>query len=114
MHAHKGLNMYILTIQPLITLIDKRAGVLTKGDGDRARFPMEALSKSNEGSTTTQSGGSGLILILNFFLWSSSPSDSSEEKKWPFVVVGETAVSRKPRKAFHIQTVQDFHLYIQL
>lgn len=82
----------------------ERAGVLTKGDGDRAMLPMEALSRSTEGSTTTQSAGSGLILILNFFLWSSSSSDSSEEKKWDFLVVGETAMSRKPRKAFRIHS----------
>lgn len=85
---------------------NKRAGVLTKGDGDRAMFPMEALSTSNEGSSTTQSDGSGLILILNFFLWSSSSSDSSEEKKWGFLVVGGTAVSRKPRKVFQTQSRQ--------
>lgn len=62
--------------------------LLTIGDGDRAMFPMEALSSSTEGTDATRSAGSGLILILNFFLWSSSPSDSSEEKKWGFLMVG--------------------------
>lgn len=69
--------------------------VLTIGDGDRAMLPMEALSSSTEGTEATRSDGSGLILILNFFLWSSSPSDSSEEKKWGFLMVGGSAASRK-------------------
>lgn len=61
-----------------------KPGLRLRGDGDRAMLPMEALSSSNEGTATTRSAGSGLILILNFFLWSSSSSDSSEEKKWGF------------------------------
>lgn len=75
----------------------ERAGLLTRGDGDRAMLPMEALSSSTEGTDDTQSAGSGLIFILNFFLWSSSPSDSSEEKKWDFLVVGCRAASRKAK-----------------
>lgn len=71
--------------------------LLTIGDGDRAMLPMEALSSSTEGTGTTRSAGSGLILILNFFLWSSSSSDSSEEKKWGFLTVGGSAVSRKSK-----------------
>ncbi|TNN36437.1 hypothetical protein EYF80_053403 [Liparis tanakae] len=58
-------------------------------------LPMEAFSSSTEGADATRSDGSGLILILNFFLWSSSPSDSSEEKKWGFLTVGGGAASRK-------------------
>lgn len=69
--------------------------LLTRGDGDRAMLPMEALSSSTEGTDATRSAGSGLILILNFFLWSSSSSDSSEEKKCPFLVVGSRPMSRK-------------------
>lgn len=57
-------------------------------------LPMEALSTSTDGSAITQSAGSGLILILNLFLWSSSSSDSSEEKKWDLVVVGGSTTSR--------------------
>lgn len=67
------------------------SGQLTRGDGDKAILPMEALSSSTEGTATTRSAGSGLILILNFFLWSSSSSDSSEEKKGDFLVVGSSA-----------------------
>ena len=45
-------------------------------------LPMEALSSSTDGAKQLAlSAGSGLILILNFFRWSSSPSDSLEEKK---------------------------------
>lgn len=65
-----------------------RAGLRLIGDGDRAMLPTEAFSSSTEGAAATRSDGSGLILILNFFLWSSSPSDSSEEKKWGFLTVG--------------------------
>lgn len=61
-----------------------RLGLL-RGDGDKAMLPMEAFSSSTEGTVTTWSAGSGLILILNFFLWSSSSSDSSEEKKADFL-----------------------------
>lgn len=68
--------------------------LLTRGDGDRAMLPMEALSSSTEGADTTRSDGSGLILILNFFLRSSSSSDSSEEKKCVFTA-GESRMSRK-------------------
>jgi hypothetical protein len=55
---------------------------LTRGEGDRAMLPMEALSSSTEGAKQLAlSVGNGLILILNFLRWSSSPSDSLEEKK---------------------------------
>lgn len=60
-------------------------GLRLRGDGDKAMLPMEAFSSSTEGTVTTWSAGSGLILILNFFLWSSSSSDSSEEKKADFL-----------------------------
>lgn len=73
------------------------SGILTRGDGERAMLPMEALSSSTEGVVVTRSAGSGLILILNFFLWSSSSSDSSEEKKWGFLVAIGSAVSRKAK-----------------
>lgn len=69
-----------------------RLGLLI-GDGDRVMLPIEAFSSSTDGAVATRSGGSGLILILNFFLWSSSPSDSSEEKKWPFLVVAPSSDS---------------------
>lgn len=48
-------------------------------------LPMEALSSSTDGAKQLAlSAGKGLILILNFFRWSSSPSDSLEEKKCSF------------------------------
>lgn len=101
--------MHILTIQrwthsrPLMKANRERAvtsGRLTRGDGDRAMLPMEALSSSTEGAVTTWSAGRGFILILNFFLWSSSSSDSSEEKKADFLVVGSSAVLRKVKLPF--------------
>lgn len=58
-------------------------------------LPMEAFSSSTEGAVTTWSAGSGLILILNFFRWSSSSSDSSEEKKADFLGASSSRVSRK-------------------
>lgn len=64
--------------------------LLTRGDGDKAMLPMEALSSSTVGAGMTKSGGRGLILILNFFLCSSSSSDSSEEKKCDFLGAGGT------------------------
>lgn len=79
-------------------------GLLTIGDGERAMFPMEALSSSTEGADMTQSAGSGLILILNFFLWSSSSSDSSDEKKLVFLV-GEGTKSKKKSKGKTIQLI---------
>lgn len=77
---------------------------LTIGDGDRAMLPMEALSSSTEGTDVTRLDGSGLILILNFFLWSSSPSDSSEEKKWPFLM-GSGSKEVKESKQSILQTI---------
>lgn len=53
----------------------------TRGEGDRAMLPMEAFNSSTEGAAMLVSAGSGLILILNFLRWSSSSSDSLEEKK---------------------------------
>ncbi len=101
--------MHIITIQRLkyncllMKADSDRAvtsGLLTRGDGDSAMLPMEALSSSTEGANTTRLAGSGLILILNFFLWSSSSSDSSEEKKWVFLVIGGIEVSRKANQPF--------------
>lgn len=62
-----------------------KPGLRLRRDGDRAMLPMEALSSSTVGAVMTQSGGRGLILILNFRLCSSSSSDSSEEKKCVFL-----------------------------
>lgn len=76
------------------------SGILTRGDGDRAMLPMEALSSSTEGVIVTRSAGRGLILILNFFLWSSSSSDSSEEKKWGFLVATGGVASRKAKLSY--------------
>lgn len=46
-------------------------------------LPMEAFNSSTEGVTKSGlSASKGLILILNFFRWSSSSSDSLDEKKW--------------------------------
>lgn len=44
-------------------------------------LPMEAFNSSTDGAVMLVSGGRGLILILNFLRWSSSSSDSLEEKK---------------------------------
>ena len=56
--------------------------LLTIGAGERAMLPIDAFSSSTEGAIAGLSFGKGLILILNIFLrCSSSPSDSSEEKK---------------------------------
>lgn len=56
---------------------------LTRGEGDRAMLPMEAFNSSTEGATNSAlSASRGLILILNFLRWSSSSSDSLDEKKW--------------------------------
>lgn len=58
-----------------------RLGLLFR-DGDSARPPTEALSSSIDGRThLALSDTSGLILILNFFLLSSSSSESLDEKK---------------------------------
>lgn len=46
-------------------------------------LPMEAFNSSTEGATNSAlSASRGLILILNFLRWSSSSSDSLDEKKW--------------------------------
>ena len=53
---------------------------LTRGEGEIAKVPTEAFSSSMVGTEQLElSEGRGLILILNFFRWSSSPSDSLEE-----------------------------------
>lgn len=97
--AHAHYNHLNTSAMPSVDEIRSERAVtselLTRGDGDRAMLPMEALSSSTEGANTTRSASSGLILILNFFLWSSSSSDSSEEKKWAFLVVGGSTASRK-------------------
>lgn len=60
--------------------IRTRSALLTR-DGDSARPPTEAFSSSIDGGThMTLSDTSGLILILNFFLLSSSSSESLEDK----------------------------------
>lgn len=51
-------------------------------EGESARPPTEAFSSSMEGGMRLGlSDTSGLIRILNFFLLSSSSSESLEEKK---------------------------------
>lgn len=46
-------------------------------------LPIEAFNSSTEGATNSAlSASRGLILILNFLRWSSSSSDSLDEKKW--------------------------------
>lgn len=52
---------------------------LTKGEVEMASVPTEAFSSSTV-DTVPLSGARGLILILNFFPGSSSPSDSLDEK----------------------------------
>jgi len=79
------------------------------GDGDKVMVPMEALSWSTEGAATGQFAGNGLILILNFLRWSSSSSDSSEEKKCALILgaggrgnVKDQKWLRKRRAAFRL------------
>lgn len=58
-----------------------RLGLLLR-DGDSARPPTEAFSSSIDGGThLALSDTKGLILILNFFLLSSSSSSESLEEK---------------------------------
>lgn len=52
---------------------------LTNGEVEMASVPTEAFSSSTV-DTVPLSGARGLILILNFFPGSSSPSDSLDEK----------------------------------
>lgn len=68
---------------------DCRSAALTR-DGDSARPPTDAFSSSMDGSThLALSDTSGLILILNFFLLSSSSSESLDEKKCFSLEAGE-------------------------
>ena len=63
-------------------------------------LPMEAFNSSTEGATNSAlSVGRGLILILNFLRWSSSSSDSLDEKKWLFSLgVGKQSLRRNQDK----------------
>lgn len=77
-------------------------------DGESARPPTEAFSSSIDGGThLALSDTSGLILILNFFLLSSSSSESLEEKNCFPLEAGEYASrtmyeQRVQHKAKHI------------
>lgn len=71
--------------------LEERREALTR-DGESARPPTEAFSSSMEGGThLALSASSGLILILNFFLLSSSSSESLEEKNSFPLEAGERA-----------------------
>lgn len=60
----------------------QRGGAVLTRDGESARPPTEAFSSSIVGGMhLALSDTRGLILILNFFLLSSSSSESLEEKK---------------------------------
>lgn len=63
-----------------------------------AKVPTEAFSSSMVGNVPL-SGARGLILILNFFPRSSSPSDSLDEQKVLVLWVGE-ALLRKTARLF--------------
>lgn len=63
-----------------------------------ARVPTEAFNSSTV-DTVPLSGARGLILILNFFPGSSSPSDSLEEKK-VLALAGGGAMLRKTTQCF--------------
>lgn len=68
-----------------------RSAALTR-DGESARPPTEAFSSSIDGGThLALSDTNGLILILNFFLLSSSSSESLEEKNCFPLEAGEGA-----------------------
>lgn len=78
---------------------EQQSAALTR-DGESARPPAEAFSSSIEGGThLALSETSGLILILNFFLLSSSSSESLEEKSSFPLEAGECA-SRTLSSAF--------------
>lgn len=71
--------------------LEERWEALTR-DGESARPPTEAFSSSMEGGMhLALSPSSGLILILNFFLLSSSSSESLEEKNSFPLEAGERA-----------------------
>lgn len=71
-------------------------------EGESARPPTEAFSSSIDGGThLALSETSGLILILNFFLLSSSSSDSLEEKKC-FSLEAGGHVSRTKWEKYHM------------
>lgn len=81
---------------------DLRSAMLTR-EGESARPPTEAFSSSIDGGThLALSETSGLILILNFFLLSSSSSESLEEKKC-FSLGAGGHVSRTKGEKHHMQ-----------
>ena len=76
-------------------VVELESAALTK-DGESARPPTDAFSSSIDGGTHLPlSATSGLILILNFFLVSSSSSESLEEKKCLPLEAGEHFVKDK-------------------
>lgn len=68
-------------ISSLCAFLFARLGLRLRGEGDRAMLPTEAFNSSTDGAAMLASAGRGLILILNFLRWSSSSSDSLDEKK---------------------------------
>lgn len=83
-HRQTSCAVYIWDLRGAQTSSDLsriRSAVLTR-EGESARPPTEAFSSSIDGGThLALSDTRGLILILNFFLLSSSSSESLEEKK---------------------------------
>lgn len=72
-------------------------------------LPMEAFNSSTEGAAMLVSDGSGLILILNFLRWSSSSSDSLEEKKWDFSLGAGGELLRDQLQIAMITTQAEFY-----
>lgn len=72
-------------------------------------LPMEAFNSSTEGAAMLVSAGSGLILILNFLRWSSSSSDSLEEKKWDFSLGAGGELLRDQLQIAMITTQAEFY-----
>lgn len=80
----------------LLCYVVKLASAALTREGESARPPTDAFSSSMDGGTHLPlSATSGLILILNFFLVSSSSSESLEEKKSFPLEAGEHFVKGK-------------------
>jgi len=86
----------------VLCLSELGSAALTR-EGESARPPTEAFSSSIDGGThLALSDTSGLILILNFFLLSSSSSESLEEKKCFSFEAGEHLSRGKRNKYYEL------------
>lgn len=82
-------------------------------DGESAKPPTEAFSSSIDGGThLALSDTSGLILILNFFLLSSSSSESLEEKNcFPLEAGGHASRTKYSRWCEKLRLNQSEYLF---